>query len=141
MRKTLLARHLHCSISHLKESRYGTPHLFEYFNADYLILTNEEANQEFEIQLETLIYQLDIDFIKKHLKIDIPTEILQQYIFDMCDNYSCIQVFWELLHDKTAFLEDVAKIYGRGYVLGWYDGKEIEVCADEHTSYYIYRLN
>lgn len=86
--------------------------LFEYYGEEYEILTDSEADDRWEEEL--------------NLYID---ECIMPELPDWVQNY----------FDEDAWKRD-ARFDGRGHSIAHYDGNENEECVDG-TYYYIYRQN
>lgn len=88
------------------------PNNFRYSNEEYLVLTDEEADEEEDRQLDSYLRECVYPEIPEHL---------------------------EVYFDDEAWKRD-AKIDGRGHNISTYDGCEYEETI-EGTTYYIYRIN
>ena len=87
------------------------PNNFRYYNEDYLVLTDEEADEEEDERLNNYLEELVYSEIPEHLR---------EYF------------------DEEAWKRD-ARMDGRGHTLSSYDGCEYEETV-EGTTYYIYRV-
>ncbi len=139
MRRLVLARFFNCPVDQVEDSQYEDEYVFRYDDSDYLVITEEEADKELREQIPHNLFQINPFFLKRHLKIDISTEVLQHFLYDMCEN--CRLIFWELIADKETFLQDITNTYGRGLFLAWYDRREVRVRTANDTFYYIYRVS
>lgn len=104
-----LAKHLNCGPEEIDETRYGS---WEYGKREYLVLTDDEADEKWDEELDRYIEDC----------LDIP-ENLRFYF------------------DDEKWKSD-AKMDGRGHALSGYDGNENEVTDElSGDVYYIYRTN
>jgi hypothetical protein len=103
-----LAQHLSIDPSEIVETSY----CFEADGGEYLVLTDDEADEKWE---ESLDY-----YIEECILPELP---------DNLRNY----------FDDEKWKRD-AKYDGRGYSLSSYDGEEIEINIDGEW-FYIYRIN
>ena len=87
------------------------PNNFRYSNEEYLVLTDEEADEEEDRQLN--------NYIEECIMPEIPERL--QYYFD-----------------EEAWKRD-ARMDGRGHIISSYDGTEYEEKVND-TWYYIYRV-
>ena len=101
----------HCAVDISVSSRYRDD-VFEVGNEQYMVLTDEEADAEWEIELDRYL-----------------DECIYPELEDHVANY----------FDDEKWKND-ARHDGRGHSLGSYDGYEYEVAIGE-TFYYIYRIN
>lgn len=106
-----LAQHLDCKKSEILQSSYDE-NLFEYGSEEYLVVTDEEAD---ELQDEDLENYID--------------ECILPQLNERYHNY----------FDSEAFKSD-ARYDGRGHSLSKYDGCEYSKKVKGET-YYIYRQN
>ena len=106
-----LAKHLECKAKDIQESSYDE-NIFEYGNEEYLVVTDDEADDLWEESLDNYLDECIYPELQGNLS-----------------NY----------FDDEAWKRD-ARCDGRGHSLSGYDGHEnYEVVKDE--TYYIYRTN
>lgn len=111
-----LAQHLNIStddtdILNITQSSYDDC-VYEYGNEEYLVCTDSEADDKWEVSLD--------DYIEQCIMPEVP-EWIQNYF------------------DEDAWKRD-ARMDGRGHSLSGYDGNEHEEGVNG-TDYYIYRVN
>lgn len=94
------------------ESSYNE-NVFEYYNEEYEVLTDEEANERWE-------------------------EELQYYIEEVI--YQEIPEIYQPFFDEEAWKNNVMMYEGRGHSISRYNGHENEITIDGET-FYIYRQN
>lgn len=101
-------------IEEIKISSYND-NIFEYFNEEYEVLTDEEADERWDEELQ---YYID--------------EVIIPEIPDCWQNY----------FDEESWKRD-ARFDGRGHAISRYDGCENEerVFGDIEKTFYIYRQN
>lgn len=92
-------------------SKYNE-NIFEYHDEEYEVLTDDEADERWEEELQCYIDEVIIPEIPK---------------------------YWQSYFDEEAWKRD-ARFDGRGHSIAYYDGKENEVTIDG-TTFYIYRRN
>lgn len=100
MRQQLLANHLKCDINSIKNSSYKE-NLFEHENSDYLVLTNEEADEETKNQITDALWSLESSLIKPYIKTDISIETIEHIQAEMCPN--CIHLLLVLIENVDLF--------------------------------------
>lgn len=110
-RKQALKQHLTVKMKDIKESSYNEC-TFEVEGMEFLVLTDEEADEIYDESIE--------NYIEDCILPEIPEE-LQRYF------------------DEEAFKRD-AKMDGRAHYLAGYDGCEYWEDVNG-TTYYIYRTN
>ena len=108
----ILAKHLGTSADNIRQSEYDKE-VFECEGKEYLVLTNSEADDRFDIALD--------DYIENCILSVCP---------DMVSRY----------FDRAAWKRD-AWYDGRGHSLAGYDGIEHAVHRSEGVYAYIYRIN
>lgn len=111
-----LATHLDCNIEEITESNHDE-RLLEIDNNDkypdeYLVLTDDEANEEWDERLQS--------YLDEYVLCELPDE-LQMYF------------------DEEKWKRD-AQIDGRGHAISSYDGCECDVEVDGETLY-IFKMN
>lgn len=110
-KRKALAQHLGCKKSEIEQSSYYE-NIYEYGSQEYLVVTDEEADDLWDEDLENYI-----------------DECLLPEVHESVRRY----------FDREAWKSD-ARHDGRGHSLGRYDGHEnSEIVKDEE--YYIYRQN
>lgn len=103
---------------------------------DYLILTDEEANEKAREYILDSLWAFNADFIIEHCKkLDfVYSKDLQKIQAEQCEN--CNRLIEALIDDIDEFVEDAIDTDGRGHFISWYDGEEQET---EH--FFVYRMN
>ena len=106
-----LAQHLGVSKKDIEQSTYDE-NIFEFANDEYLVVTDEEADELWEQELD--------NYLEECIYPELTGDLSRYF-------------------DDEAWKRD-AKFDGRGHSLGRYDGVEnYEEVKDE--TYYIYRVN
>lgn len=109
--------------------------LFEYYNQEYLVLTDEEANEEVKKEIKNTLWAFNSDFIIDHSRIeysDSICETLNKIQGELCEG--CQEFIEALIEDFDDFCDDAISSDGRGHFLSYYDGNE-----NEQNGYFIYR--
>ena len=133
-----LEKHLECEASDIKEDGI----YFYLGNQEYMILTDEEADEVVEERISNDIWAFRASFILS--ECGLPLE-LEEGIQAMQEK-KCEDANDALLRmvEKTcglkSFVEAAVSADGRGHFLSGYDGEEVEVRFEGET-FYIYRLN
>ncbi len=107
----VLSQHLDCDIKEIKVSSYDD-NVFDYGKQEYLVVTDSEADERWEEELNSYIDEIVLSEIPEHYH-----------------NY----------FDYEKWKND-AKQDGRGHCLDRYSGAENFETVDNET-FYIYRLN
>lgn len=126
-----LAKYLECDIEDIKENDY----CFTYRKQEYLVLTDEEADEEAKEYILDTVWAFNKSFLDAHseaiAEIDDKTfEVIQE----RCESSN--KAILAMIDDKEWFVEDAISSDGRGHFLSSYDGEE-----NEQNGYYIYRIN
>jgi len=114
---------------------------------DYLVLTDEEADEAVREEIEEMVWAFTPSFLSSHTGVDEEVFVL---LSDRCESNN--DSFKRMIKDFDAFVEDAVSCDGRGHFLAQYDHEE-HYCdwqTVEHkdgkyetvtTEYYIYRRN
>jgi hypothetical protein len=104
---------------------------------DYLVLTDDEADEMVKQYIEDSICFFNASFVARHCDADIPTEAIEA----IQEKYEASNpILLKLIKDIDAFVEDAISQDGRGHFIGFYDGEEWEQTVNG-TTYFIYRTN
>ena len=109
--------------------------IFYYYNQEYLVLTDEEAEEEAKKEIKNTLWAFNSDFIIEHSKIEYNqrvVEILRKMQGELCED--CQEFIEALIKDLDEFCEDALDADGRGHFLSYYDGAE-----NEQNGFMIYR--
>jgi len=133
----VLAKHLDCSPEDIEEGHpsYGDFVTHEYGNEEYLVLTDEEADEACRDNIKESVWAFNADFIIRHS--DLPWEavdMIKGFQESKCEDAN--ETILALIMDFDGFVEDAISSDGRGHFLSGYDGDEVEA-----GKYFIYRLN
>ena len=117
--------------------------VFNYGNQEYLILTDEEADEKTAEEIKNSLWAFDSDFIIQHCKnfekmdiyeVEAAKESLRYSQEKCCENANGL--VYALIDNIDEFIEDAINADGRGHFISYYDGEE-----NEENGLYIYRLN
>ena len=104
---------------------------------DYLVLTENEANNEVRKHILDNIPLLNSDFVNRHLIVKVESKILEPILNNWCEN--CMKLLVLFINDYNEFINEAINIYGRGYFIGFNDKNEYKI-KYKGVIYYIYRL-
>lgn len=110
------------------------------YNNDYLVLTDEEADEKAKEDIKDSLWAFNASFIAN--QIDLDEEVIQA-IHDngKCEsNNDTIYNLINKLGDFDNFCSEAISSDGRGHFMSSYDGNENEETVNG-TTYYIYRQN
>ena len=108
---------------------------FHFDNGDYLVYTDEEADEAVRDYIEESVWAFTPSFLRAHTGVTI--EAIAK-IQEMCE--SANEPLKAMIKDFDHFVEDAVKCDGRGLFLAGYDHQEDYVTFNGIT-YYIYRGN
>lgn len=132
-----LAEFLGINESEIKVSEYNN-NFFETSESEYLVLTEEEANESVKDEVLQTVWTFNTDFILDHSTIKEWTDRTERAFAKMqeelCEDAN--EIVLAVIEDFDEFVEDAIDAEGRGYFLSLYDGEE-----NESGEYYIYRTN
>lgn len=112
-------------------------------NGDYLVLTEEEADEKTAEYIKESAWAFNTSFIISHSKVkDIESnwlyeqaeKSLQKLQENECEGAN--DLILAMIEDIDEFIEDAIACDGRGHFLASYDGEELET---EH--FLVYRVN
>jgi hypothetical protein len=110
---------------------------YEYIDDNYLVLTDEEADEKAEIYISETVWAFNASFIINHSNLPYEAiEMVQAFQREKCEDAN--ETILALINDFDEFVSDAISADGRGDFLSSYDGKENEEMVNGET-YYIYR--
>lgn len=136
MKVKALAVFLNVTEEEIDSSEYDE-NLFEFENQEYLVLTDEEANERTKEYISDTVWAFNTDFIIQHsstLDYDKASEQVIRAIQDLYENGN--EAIKKLIDDFDEFVENAISADGRGHFISGYDGEE-----NEEGGFYIYRIN
>jgi hypothetical protein len=112
---------------------------FEYFNEEYLVLTNDEADELCEERILDSLWAFNKSFLDCHSEAiaNIDDDVWQELATNQCENLN--ETVRKLIDDIDSFVEDAVGADGRGHFISFYDGEEVEV-EHNHCDWCIYRV-
>ena len=115
--------------------------VLEADGGEYLVLTDEEADERAKEDILNLVWAFNADFIIEHssaLDYDDASKKVISAIANQCESGN--EAMKKLIDDLDEFVEYAISADGRGHFLASYDGDEGEQKVNK-TDYYIYRIN
>ena len=109
---------------------------------EYVVLTDEEADNEAENSIRESLWAFNADFILEHTAAYKHTSgeqdrdiilALQKMQETLCETAN--ELVYALIEDYEQFVDDAIEADGRGHFLSMYDGEE-----NEQNGFYIYRM-
>ena len=138
-----LAKYLELTKEEEKEIYYESYDIYCYGNQEYLVLTDDEADEKVAEYIKDSVWAFNPSFLSSHSDID---EGVFKLLQDKCE--SANEAVLKLIKDFDKFVEDAVGTDGRGHFLSSYDGEENEIglfkffCPEyNNETYYIYRTN
>ena len=117
--------------------------LFTYYNEEYLVLTEEEADERAKEDILNSLWAFRASFIIEHCstyedmdqwEYNSAVKSLEHAQGQECENLN--PLVRALISNIDEFVEDAIDADGRGHFISYYDGKE-----NEQDGFYIYRIN
>lgn len=127
---------IYCSNNLIEVEEYDE----DNYNNDYLVLTDEEADEKAKEYIKETLWAFNASFIAS--QVDLDEEVIQA-IHDngKCEgNNDTIYNLIQKLGDFDSFVSEAISADGRGHCMSSYDGNENEETVNE-TTYFIYRQN
>ena len=104
-------------------------------NGDYLVLTDEEAEEAVREDIDGMVWAFNPSFLSVHTGVD---EYVFESLVDNCEANN--DSYKAMIKDFDYFVEEAVRTDGRGHFLASYDHEENEITFNGIT-YYIYRRN
>ena len=127
-----MAEFLECDIDQVDVETYDN-NAFSCgsLSGEYLILTDEEADQSAEDYIKDSVWAFNSSFLASHTGID---EEIFEMLQDKCESSN--EVITNSIKDMEEFIADAIGADGRGHFISSYDGEE-----EELNDFFIYRIN
>lgn len=126
---TTLAEHIDCEADEIEQGYDDST--FELGNQEYLVLTDEEADERAKDYIENSIWTFYSFFLAKHTNLN---EDIIRHLQDKCEGAN--DVLLNAIENIHEFIDDAIGQDGRGHFMSSYDGEEYDL-----NGFYIYRLN
>jgi len=114
-----------------KHITHHDDHYYTYGNEEYMVLTDEEADEKTKEYIKETVWAFNPDFLVSHTGID--REVFER-LQDSCETAN--DAILKLIKDFDKFVEDAVGSDGRGHFLAGYDHYE-----HEQENLYLYRTN
>lgn len=109
----------------------------EDYNNDYLVLTDEEADEKAKEYILDSVWAFTPSFLASFTGFDIEVfEAIQNN--GRCESNN--SAILSMIEDEDEFVSDAISADGRGHFMSTYDGEENEETVNGET-FYIYRIN
>jgi len=106
---------------------------FEAEGNEYLVLTDEEADQRASDYIKETVWAFNSWFLADHMPAGISDEVIK-ILQEKCEGAN--EGLKAMIEDIDEFVVDAISADGRGHFMSSYDGEE-----HEHGNYFIYRTN
>ena len=127
-----LAEFLECELNEVETSTYDED-TFDAEGNEYLVLTDEEADQRAEDYIRDSVWAFLPGFIADHCPRGIDAGVIS-IIQTKCEDAN--DPILGMIEDFDEFVNDAISVDGRGHFLSTYDGEEYG-----SGEYFIYRVN
>lgn len=101
---------------------------------DYLVLTDEEADEKVKEYILDSLWAFNADFIESHSDSGLNADDIRTIQQKKCEDAN--DFVKRIIKDIDHFISDAVMSDGRGHFISQYDGKE-----NEQGNYFIYRIN
>lgn len=145
MRKRVLAQYLSVDVEDIEESGWDDRQ-FSLGRSEYLVLTDDEADEKAEEYIEDSVWAFNAWFLAD--ETGLPEKAFAA-LSELCEDAN--EPILDMIKQTCGverFVEDAISADGRGHFLSNYDGEESEYaykCTDEKLGreevWYIYRTN
>ena len=118
-------------IKEVYDNTFDTPY------GEYMVLTDEEADEHAEEYIESSVWAFNPDFIigqSSALDYDEASKIIIEAIGARCENGN--EAMKKLIDSMDDFIREAICADGRGYYMSSYDGEEYQ-----GENFFIYRMN
>jgi len=130
-----LAKYLGCSVDEIVTGHYADE--FEACGGEYLVLTDDEADDKAREYIEGSLWAFSASFIASHSTkgwSNACVKALEKMQGELCEDAN--PIVEALINDMDHFVRDAIGADGRGHFISQYDGEE-----NEEGAFYIYRTN
>jgi hypothetical protein len=132
-----LAKHLGADPEDISESIQGDFTFDDDDGGEWLVLTDEEANDRAAAYIEESLWAFDADFLSDFTPEGIGAGEIRAIRGDRCEDANgALLALVKVGRGMKALVEDAIDADGRGHFMGNYDGRE-----HESEGYYLYRIN
>jgi hypothetical protein len=147
-REKALAEALDIDVEEIESAgKKYAPNLYEVGRAEYMVLTDDEADREVKAYIKDSLFAFNTDFIVPFVREDVAEELeneggsVEEYVNMLKDKYEDANADLEdLIDDMDRFVHDAVASDGRGHFLAPYDHNELEAKVNGKW-YFIYRVN
>ena len=130
-----LAEYLEVEADDLSEGCHDT--VVEHGSSEYLVLTDEEADQQTADYIRDTVWAFNADFLASYLPDGIDPDHIESMRGDQCEGFNDAAVaLVEAGRGMDQLIEGAIGADGRGHFLATYDGYECE-----QGGLYIYQTN
>lgn len=117
------------------EELYGSDTEFECESEEWLVCTDEEADELTAAYIKDSLWAFRPGFLVGYIDAHLPERHLAKIQAEMCEDAN--EVILALVKDNLdALISDAVSEDGRGHFLSHYDGEEVEM-----GDFYAYRRN
>jgi len=135
-KKIALAKYIGCDVEDVKG---GDDDILSIGNKEYMVLTDEEADEQTKLYILDSLWAFNSEFIIEHSKLPwIAGEMIKSFQIEKCEDAN--ETIRALIVDLDEFVNDAIRADGRGHFLSMYGGEEIEIEVNNKT-YFLYRMN
>tara|TARA_R110001592_G_scaffold107516_1_gene300905 strand:- start:478 stop:891 length:414 start_codon:yes stop_codon:yes gene_type:complete len=128
--KVKLSQHLDCDIEEIEQGYDDS--IFELGNQEYLVLTDDEADERAKEYIESSVWAFSSWFLASHTDLD------EEIIKHLQDKYEgANDALLNAIKDINDFVSDAISCDGRGHFISSYDGYEYEL----DNNLFLYRTN
>lgn len=115
---------------------YNSIKTFNEIANDFLVLTEQEANELAKERILSSAWAFNIEFLFQYFSIE-DSPMNRKCISNMIENFCELSndIILALIEDKEKFISDALRADGRGFFIATYDGIEIS-----HKNYLIYKI-
>jgi len=128
--QVVLSEYLECNIEDIEQGYDNST--FELGNKEYLVLTDEEADERVKEYIEESIWAFSPWFLASHTGLD---EEIIKHLQDKCEGAN--DVLLNAVKDVNDFVNDAISCDGRGHFMSSYDGHEHQL----DNNLFLYRTN
>ncbi len=141
-REEALARHLKTPADDVTEESYGDNNYSAGGLEEYLILTDEEADQQAGDYIRESIWSFNGQFLADYMPGELTGDDIDAMRGDRCEDANSMMIaLVEAGQGMDALIEGAIAADGRGHFLGQYDGDESEIIGPDGETFYVYRTN
>lgn len=141
-REEALARHLDIPADDVTEESYGENNYDAGGLGEYLVLTDDEADEAAEENILQSVWAFNAEFLQYYTVEGIDAAEIEAIRGDRCEDANdALTALVKAGEGLDELVQAAIGADGRGHFLSGYDGDEIDILGPDGETFYVYRTN